>query len=223
MRSFRVVFITTAFIALALASIGLFLVTKQTTLAAEKPDTVKYLPVPTGTYKIDPPHTVVGFSIRHLEINWVSGRFKDVEGSIVFDERDITRSTVSFKTKIDSVDTGIGGRDKHLKTADFFDAAKFPEMTFQSTKVDRKGKNYMLTGDLTIKGVTKSVSFPFTMTGAVKDPWGGTRFGISAETRINRRDFGITYGKPLSGGGLDVGDEVTVNLDFEAVKTEPKS
>jgi polyisoprenoid-binding protein YceI len=181
------------------------------------------MPIPAGSYRIDPPHTVVGFSIRHLEINWVSGRFRDVEGSINFDDHDISKSSVNFKAKIDSVDTGIAGRDKHLKTADFFDAAKFPEMTFQSTRVEKKGKNYMMTGDLTIKGVTKSVSFPFTITGAVKDPWGGTRFGVSAETTINRRDFGIDYGKAMAAGGMDVSDTVTVDLNFEAVKNEPKS
>ncbi len=96
-------------------------------------------------------------------------------------------------------------------------------MTFQSTKVEKKGKAYMLTGDLTIKGVTKSISFPFTMTGAVKDSRGNTRFGVSAETTINRRDFGINYGGPMPAGGLDVGDMVTVILNFEAVKQEPKS
>jgi polyisoprenoid-binding protein YceI len=222
MKAFRVAFVATAFIALLLGTLGLIAGGKLSAPAAEAADSVKYMPIPAGTYKIDPPHTVVGFSIRHLEINWVSGRFKDVEGSINFDDRNISKSSVNFKAKIDSVDTGVAGRDKHLKTADFFDAAKFPEMTFASTKVEKKGKAYMLTGDLTIKGVTKSVSFPFTVTGAVKDPWGGTRFGVSAETRINRRDFGINYGNPLAAGGMDVGDMVTVNLNFEAVKADAK-
>ena len=223
MRPIRFVLVTTVFIIAALAFAGLALAGRTPASGAAATDNVKYMPIPAGSYKIDPPHTVVGFSIRHLEINWVSGRFKDVEGSINFDDRDISKSSVNFKAKIDSVDTGIAGRDKHLKTADFFDAAKFPEMTFQSTKVEKKGKAYMMTGDLTIKGVTKSVSFPFTITGAVKDPWGGTRFGVSAETTINRRDFGIDYGKAMAAGGMDVSDTVTVNLNFEAVKNEPKS
>jgi polyisoprenoid-binding protein YceI len=223
MKMIRAAIIAAAFMALILALGGSVFVGKQATLAANKPDTVKYLPIPAGNYKIDPPHTTIGFSIRHLEINWISGRFKDIEGTIVFDDHDISKSSVNFKAKIDSVDTGVAARDKHLQTADFFDAAKYPDMTFQSTKVEKKGKAYMLTGDLTIKGVTRSISFPFTMTGAVKDSRGNTRFGVSAETKINRRDFGINYGGAMPTGGLDVGDMVTVTLNFEAVKTEPKS
>lgn len=207
--------------ALALALFGL--VSGGGSTRAEMRDTVNYLPIQPGTYKIDPAHTVVGFNVRHLEINWVEGRFRDITGEINFDDKDVSRSLVEFSAKIDSVDTGIAARDAHIKTADFFDAAKYPEMTFKSTKVEKRGKGYVLNGDLTIKGVTKSISFPFTVTGAVKDPWGGMRFGVSAETIINRRDFGINFGSPLPTGGLDVGNEVTVKLNFEAVRNEPKS
>ncbi|MGH9820120.1 MAG: YceI family protein, partial [Pyrinomonadaceae bacterium] len=141
--------------ALVLAIFGLAMGRASVRAEAETQDTVNYLPIPAGTYKLDPPHTLVGFSIRHLEINWVEGRFKDISGTINFDDKDITRSSVEFSAKTNSVDTGVAARDAHLKTADFFDAAKYPEMTFKSTKVEEKGKGYVLSGDLTIKGVTK--------------------------------------------------------------------
>lgn len=181
-------------------------------------------PVPAGTYNLDPAHSIIGFSIRHLEINWVEGRFKDFAGAINYNPEDVTKSTVEFTAKIESIDTGVEQRNQHLRTADFFDAEKFPEMTFKSKTVERSGANgLVLNGDLTIKGVTKPVSLPFSMTNAIKDPWGNTRFGIEAHTRINRRDFGINYGNQLPGGGLDVGNEVTINLQLEAVKSEPKA
>jgi polyisoprenoid-binding protein YceI len=191
--------------------------------AQEKAAKVSYAPIAGGHYNIDPAHSIIGFSIRHLEINWVEGRFKDFKGAIHFDDSDITKSSVEFTAKIESIDTGVEARDKHLRTADFFDAATHPDMTFRSARVERKAKDsYVLHGDLTIKGVTKQVQLPFTLTGAIKDPWGNTRFGINAQTRINRRDFGITWGKALENGGLDVGNEVTIDLQLEAVKPAPK-
>jgi polyisoprenoid-binding protein YceI len=191
--------------------------------AQEKAAKVAYAPIPGGDYKIDPAHSIIGFSIRHLEINWVEGRFKDFKGTIRFNDSDITKSSVEFEAQIESIDTGVEGRDKHLRTADFFDAQKYPAMTFKSTRVERKGKDsYVLYGDFTLKGVTKQISFPFTITGAIKDPWGNTRFGINAQARINRRDYGITYGNAMENGGLDVGNEVTIDLQLEAVKPAPK-
>ncbi|MCA1568158.1 MAG: YceI family protein [Acidobacteria bacterium] len=184
---------------------------------------VTYAPVSGGDYNIDPAHSIIGFSIRHLEIAWVEGRFKDFKGTVHFDESDVTKSSVEFTAKIESIDTGVEPRDKHLRTADFFDAAKYPEMTFKSTRVERRGKDgYVLHGDFTLKGVTKPVALPFTVTGAITDPWGNTRFGVSAQTKIDRRDYGITWGKALENGGLDVGNEVTINLQLEAVKPAPK-
>ena len=180
--------------------------------------------VPAGTYNLDPAHSIVGFAVRHFEINWVEGRFKDLTGTINYNEQDATKSTVTFNAKIESVDTGVAPRDAHLQTPDFFDAAAYPEMKFASTKIEKKGQDkYILHGDLTIKGVTKQIEFPFTFTGAIKDPWGNTRFGIEAHTRINRRDYGINYGNALAGGGFDVGNEITIDLNLEAVKPEPKT
>ena len=182
---------------------------------------VKYQPITAGDYNIDPAHSIIGFAIRHLEINWVEGRFKDFKGTINFDDKDVTKSSVEFTAKVESIDTGVAPRDKHLRTADFFDVEKYPEMTFKSTSVSRKGKDYVLNGDLTLKGVTKPVAIPFTVTGAIQDQR-GTRFGVEGHTKINRRDFGVNFGGPLPNGGLSIGDEVTINLHLEAFKPAPK-
>ncbi len=209
-----------ALVAIPLAGAG---ASSWVTAAQEKAAKVNYVPIPSGDYKIDPMHSVIGFAIRHLEINWVEGRFKDFTGTIRYDDADITKSSVEFTAKVESIDTGVEPRDKHLRTADFFEVEKYPEMTFKSTRVERKGKmGGVLHGDFTLKGVTKQVSLPFTITGAIKDPWGNTRFGVNAKTVINRRDYGITWGKPLDGGGLDVGNEVTIDLQLEALKPAPK-
>jgi polyisoprenoid-binding protein YceI len=183
---------------------------------------VTFEAIPTGDYKIDPGHSLIGFSVRHFEISFVRGRFKEFNGMIRYDAADVTKSTVEFTAKTESIDTGVAGRDNHLRTADFFDAAKFPELTFKSSRIERKTNNaYVLHGDFTLKGVTKQISFPFTMTGAVKDNRGNTRFGVAAETKLNRRDYGITWGASMASGGLNVGNEVMIDLQLEAVKAAP--
>jgi polyisoprenoid-binding protein YceI len=183
---------------------------------------VSFEAIPTGDYKIDPSHSVIGFSIRHFEISFVRGRFKDFSGMIRYDGSDVTKSTVEFTAKVESIDTGVAGRDNHLRTADFFDVAKYPEMTFKSTKVEKRRNNvYVLHGDFTLKGVTKPISFPFMLTGGVKDNRGNTRFGVAAETKINRRDYGITWGSSMANGGLNVGNEVIIDLQLEALKAAP--
>lgn len=220
MRTFRNAIFAAALAAFFAAPFAGGFVTR--TVRAQAPAAkVSYAPVPGGVYNIDPAHSLIGFAVRHLEINWVEGRFKDFKGAINFDEKDVTKSTVEFTAKVASVDTEVEARDKHLRTADFFDAEKYPEMTFKSTHVERKGKAYVLHGDLTLRGVTKPVALPFTITGAVKDPWGNTRFGVEAHTKINRRDFGVNYGNAFA-GGLDVGNEVSIDLRLEAVQPAPK-
>jgi polyisoprenoid-binding protein YceI len=191
---------------------------------AQQPATkVNYAPISSGEYKIDPAHSVIGFAIRHYEISLVRGRFKDFTGTIHYDEADISKSSVEFAAKIESIDTGVDARNAHLRTADFFDAAKYPEMTFKSTRLERGANDqYVLHGDFTLKGISKQISLPFTMTGAIKDARGNTRFGIAAQTKIDRRDYGITWGKPMANGGLDVGNEVMIDLQLEAVKPAPK-
>jgi polyisoprenoid-binding protein YceI len=182
---------------------------------------VSYLPVTGGDYSIDKNHSVIGFTIRHNELTLVGGRFKDFTGTIHFDDKDVTKSSVEFQAKVESIDTGVAARDNHLRTADFFEVAKYPEMTFTSKKVERKGKGYVLTGDLSLKGVTKQVMLPFTITGAIKDGRGNTRIGIAAQTTIDRRDYGITWGHALPGGGFDVAHDVTIDLHLEAIQPAP--
>lgn len=189
---------------------------------ATKPAKVSYLPIPAGDYRLDAAHSIIGFSIRHNELTLVTGRFKNFTGTIHYDT-DVTKSSVEFNAKVESIDTGVEGRDKHLRTADFFEVEKYPEMTFKSTRVERKGKaGYVLHGDLTLKGVTKQVALPFTLTGAIKDGRGNTRIGIAAQTKIDRRDYGITWGHALAGGGFDVAHEVTIDLHLEAIQPAPK-
>jgi polyisoprenoid-binding protein YceI len=185
---------------------------------AQKPAKVTFEAIPTGDYKIDPSHSLIGFSIRHFEISFVKGRFKDFNGTIHYDSSDATKSSVEFTAKTESIDTGVTGRDNHLRSADFFEVAKFPEITFKSTKVEKKGNSYVLHGDFTMKGVTKQISFPFSIVGAIKDNRGNTRFGIAAETKLNRRDYGINWGAAMANGGLNVADEVTIDLQLEALK-----
>jgi polyisoprenoid-binding protein YceI len=199
-------------------------VTARWEVGTQQPATkVNYTPIPSGEYKIDPAHSVIGFAIRHYEISLVRGRFKDFTGSIRYDDTDVAKSSVEFAAKIESIDTGVDARNGHLRTADFFDAAKYPEMTFKSTSVERReGDQYVLHGDFTLKGVTKQISFPFTLTGAIKDGQGNTRFGVAAQTKIDRRDYGITWGKAMANGGLDVGNEVMIDLQLEAMKPAPK-
>ena len=147
--------------------------------AQEKPAGVSFETIPTGDYRVDPGHSVIGFSIRHFEISFVRGRFKDFTSTIHYDAADMTKSTVEFTAKVESIDTGVGGRDNHLRSADFFDVAQFPEMKFKGRKVEKKGNGYVLDGDLTVKGVTKPISFPFNLTGAIKDNRGNLRFGVA--------------------------------------------
>ncbi|MGZ8845527.1 MAG: YceI family protein [Pyrinomonadaceae bacterium] len=187
-----------------------------------KPARPAYLPIPGGDYRLDTSHSVIGFAILHNELALVKGRFKDFTGTIHYDDKDITKSAVEFSAKVTSIDTGVEGRDKHLRTADFFEVEKFPEMTFKSTKVERKGKSLLLYGALTIKGVTRPVTLPFTLTGAIKDGRGNTRIGIAAQTKVDRRDFGITWGHALPGGGFDVAHDVMIDLQMEALMPAPK-
>jgi polyisoprenoid-binding protein YceI len=194
---------------------------KAESLQDSKAAKVSYIPIPAGDYRMDVAHSVIGFSIRHNELTLVTGRFKNFEGTIHYDT-DVTKSSVEFKAKVESIDTGVEGRDKHLRTADFFEVEKYPEMTFKSTRVEARGKTYILHGDLTLKGVTKPVALPFTVTGAIKDGRGNIRIGIAAQTKIDRRDYGITWGQALASGGFNVGHDVTIDLHLEAIQAAPK-
>ena len=168
-----------------------------------------------GTYNFDKAHSFIGFKVKHMGLIEVPGFFRDFTGTVNYDASDVTKSTVEFTAKATSVDTGVAPRDRHLRTADFFDVEKYPDLTFKSTKVEKKGKNYILTGDFTLRGVTKSISFPFQIAGFL-DGERGTRMGIMGETVINRRDCGVNYGKTLPNGGAELSDEVKIGLQIEA-------
>lgn len=172
-----------------------------------------------GVYSFDKAHTFIGFKVKHMGLIEVPGFFRDFVGTVNFDAKDITKSTVEFTAKATSVDTGVAGRDNHLRTKDFFEVEKFPDITFKSTKVEKKGKGYMLTGDFTMKGVTKSITFSFQISGWLPaDERSGGKMGITAETTINRRDYGVNYGTNLPSGIAAVSDDIKIVLQIEAGK-----
>ena len=173
-----------------------------------------------STWNIDSTHSVVEFKVKHMMISNLKGQFTHVTGALSLHEADLTQSSVEAAIEVASIHTRDEGRDAHLKEADFFDAKQFPTMQFKSTHIALKSDGEpVVTGDLTIKGVARSVKFAVEgPTAAAKDPWGGTRIGVSATTKINRKDFGLTWNSPLEAGGLMVSDEVNITLDLEFVK-----
>jgi polyisoprenoid-binding protein YceI len=169
-------------------------------------------------YTVDPSHSSVGFKVRHL-ISKVSGSFAEFSGTVVGDPAKPEGAAVSFTIKAASIDTQNADRDKHLKSADFFDVEKFPEITFKSTKITPRGKDqYDVAGEFTLHGVTKAIVLPVTLTGIAKDPWGNERAGFSLQFTLNRKDYGITYNKVLDQGGMMLGDDVEVSIDLETVR-----
>jgi polyisoprenoid-binding protein YceI len=169
-------------------------------------------------WKIDPAHTSVEFSAKHMMITTVRGRFADVEGTIYTDERNPRNSSVEAVLKTASIDTRSEQRDQHLKSADFLDAAKFPEITFRSTRIDGDKDEFKLSGDLTIHGTTKEIALDVTFEGEGKDPWGGERAGFTAKGRIDRRDFGLTWNQALETGGVLVANEIKLTIEVQATK-----
>jgi polyisoprenoid-binding protein YceI len=172
-------------------------------------------------YQIDPQHTDVGFSIRHMVINNVKGSLKDFAGTIEYDGKDPLTIKASGTIKVASIDTGIAGRDEHLRGPDFFDVAKYPEIAFQGERVEKQGDGYALIGKFTMHGVTKEISLPFTISGPIVDPYGKTRIGIETSATLNRQDYGVNWSKTLDNGGLVVGNDVKIEIGAEAVKQEP--
>jgi polyisoprenoid-binding protein YceI len=172
------------------------------------------------TWDIDPAHTSVQFAVRHLMISTVRGEFAKVSGTVVSDDKDLTKTTIQATVDASSVDTREPKRDEHLKSPDFFDVAQFPTITFASKKIAPAGKGkWKVTGDLTLHGVTRPVVLAVEATGVpIKDMMGKARAGAHATTRINRKDFGIVWNKTLDGGGLAVGDDVDITIDVEAVQ-----
>jgi len=176
----------------------------------------------TETYTIDPNHSNVGFSIRHF-FSKVPGRFTKYEGTITLDSKNLSMTVVNVTIDAASINTGGEDRDSHLRSADFFDVAKYPTITFVSTGVTPQGpRKATVKGNLTMHGVTKPVTLEAEVLGFSPDPWGGYRGGFEARTQINRMDYGVSWSKMVEGGGLVVGNEVDIVLDVEATREAPK-
>jgi polyisoprenoid-binding protein YceI len=192
---------------------GIFAVALLTVLAAALPA------LAADTYNFDKAHTRIGFTAQHLVISTVDGRFKDFDGVIVVDP-DITKSSVKITIKTASVDTDNSQRDNDLRTSEFLDVAKYPEMTFVSDKIEKRGDGYVAIGTFTLKGVSKKIELPFTFASPLADPWGMQRIAAKASTKINRQDYGVKYNQAMKDGSAIVGNEVTLNLTVEAVKAK---
>jgi polyisoprenoid-binding protein YceI len=173
-----------------------------------------------STWNIDSAHTVADFKVRHMMISNVKGSIRGIQGVVHLDETDPSRSTFHATADLATLNTGEPQRDAHLKSADFFHHEQFPQITFSSTGVKRTGdEEFEVTGDLTIRGVTRPVKFAVEGLGAThKDPWGNLRVGLSATTKINRKDFGLSWNAALETGGVMVGEEVTISVEAEFVK-----
>ena len=172
----------------------------------------------TGDYAIDPSHTRVGFVARHAMVTKVRGSFGDLSGNARIDTANPAASTVSLTMQVASVSTGSADRDGHLVTGDFFDAETYPTITFVSTDVARDGSEWAITGDLTIKDVTKSITIPFTETGSARDPFGNLRVGFEGETTVNRKDWGLSFNVALETGGVLVSEKIKLEFDVSAIQ-----
>lgn len=170
-------------------------------------------------WTIDPAHSIAEFAVRHMMVSTVKGRFRSMEGVITLDEERPERSSVVATIDVASIDTAEPDRDAHLRSDDFFNAERFPKMTFRSTRVERiDDEHWKVYGDLTIRDVTKEVVLDTELEGRVKDPWGNERIGFSASTELNRKEFGLRWNQVLETGGVVVGDRVKVSLHIEAVR-----
>ena len=179
-----------------------------------------YVPpaIPATTYEIDPHHSTIEFAVKHMLINTVRGKFKEFTGVIQLDETDLTKSSVNVTIQAAAIDTGFPRRDDDLRGPSFLDVAKFPKITFVSSRVEKHAENYFLVGPLTMHGVAREVKMPFTYNGKATDQAGITRIGMEGSIVINRQDWGISYNKVLDNGGLVAANEVQIQLDIEAKK-----
>lgn len=170
----------------------------------------------TGTWTIDPVHSEVGFSVRHMMVSKVRGKFTKFSGQLVTAE-DVLSSSVTAEIELSSIDTGAEQRDGHLRSPDFFDTENHPLMTYRSTGIRADGGDYIVDGELSLKGVTKNVPLKLELNGFGPDAYGGTRAGFTATAEINRQDFGVNWNAAMETGGVVVGDKVTIHLEIEAV------
>ena len=172
----------------------------------------------TATWAIDPAHSEVGFAVKHMMISTVRGRFGAVTGTLSLDEANPAAARIEAAIDVASVDTGAAQRDEHLRSDDFFNAAAYPQITFRSTGVSGSGDDWKLSGDLTIRDVTRPVVLDVDFLGRGPDAWGGERAGFTAKTKINRRDFGVNWNGVIEAGGVVVSDTVSITLDIQFVK-----
>jgi len=172
----------------------------------------------TGDYTLDVAHTRLGFSARHAMVTTVRGAFKDFEGTAHVDTANPANSKVELTIKTDSIDTGVADRDAHLRSADFFEIEQHPEITFSSTDVSRDGDEWTITGDLTVKGITKPITVEFESTGSARDPFGNLRIGFEGQTTLSRKDWGLTWNAALETGGFLVSDKIKLEFDISAIQ-----
>jgi polyisoprenoid-binding protein YceI len=169
-------------------------------------------------WTIDAAHSTVEFAVKHMMFTTVKGRFTDVTGTVEFDETDPTDGRADITIAAASIDTRDAKRDAHLRSSDFFDVEQYPTLTFRSTKVEGTARQFALTGDLTIRGLTRPITLDVTYEGAGKDPWGSERVGYTATGKLNRKDFGLTWNAALETGGVLVGDEVRITLELQLIR-----
>jgi polyisoprenoid-binding protein YceI len=175
-------------------------------------------PSGTSTWQLDPKHSTAEFAVRHMMVTTVKGHISGVEGTITLDEGEPTRSSVEATLDAATIDTRDPQRDAHLRSADFFDVERFPKTTFSSTRIEPSGDRYKVIGDLTMHGVTREVVLDAALEGRQRDPWGSERAGLSAQTVIDRRDFGLTWNQALEAGAVLVGNDVRISIELEAVR-----
>ena len=172
-------------------------------------------------WTIDSTHTHLGFSVKHMMVTTVRGQFRKYGGTVRLDPKDFTRSTIEGWADVASIDTGVTDRDNHLRTGDFFDAASHPKITFKSTRIEHKADNeYLVHGEIMIRGVSKPITFDVDFSGTAKNPWGKTIAGVSAEGSLNRKDFDVSFNAPLETGGVLVGEKVKIEIECELVYAE---
>lgn len=173
-------------------------------------------------WTIDSAHSRVGFAVRHMMISTVRGEFTQFEGEVDLDEQDPSRSTASGRIQVASIDTGNAERDGHLRSADFFDVETHPTITFRSRRITAQGDRVTVTGDLTMRGITKEITLEGELTGPAKDPWGNMRRGVNLSGSLNRKDFGLTWNQALETGGVLVDEKVKLEIDLEIVQAAPE-
>ena len=172
----------------------------------------------TGDYALDLTHSRLGFSARHAMVTTVRGAFTDFEGTAHVDTATPANSKVELTIKADSIDTGVADRDAHLRSGDFFETEQFPEISFTSTDVARDGDDWTITGDLTVKGITKPITVEFESTGSARDPFGNLRIGFEGHTTLSRKDWGLTWNAALETGGFLVSDKIKLDFDISAIQ-----